>query len=288
VLLVHGISTPCLSLGAVADGLVAKGCRVMLFDLWGRGYSDSCSDLKHDDRLYATEILLAVTSSSLSWTGGPNGGFSIIGYSLGGGIAASFTSFFPEMIKSLVLLAPSGIIRPEHMSFRSRFLYSVGIVPEAFLQWLVWKTLKDGSKPRKASGPKIDAGDALTAEMQSNDSNPLYNNSVTTLHRNVSVEAAVAWQLDEHKGFVHSFMSSIRFSPITGQDWTKLGLRKDKTLIIAGVRDPIIIAAELKKDAEEFLGVEKVEWKAIDGAHDFPVTNADEVANEIWQFWEGK
>ena len=31
VLLVHGITTPCIALGALAQGLVDKGCRVMLF-----------------------------------------------------------------------------------------------------------------------------------------------------------------------------------------------------------------------------------------------------------------
>jgi hypothetical protein len=36
VLLIHGISTPCLALGGVAHGLVEKGCRVMMFDLYGR------------------------------------------------------------------------------------------------------------------------------------------------------------------------------------------------------------------------------------------------------------
>jgi hypothetical protein len=33
VLLIHGVSTPCLALGGVAHGLAEKGCRVMLFDL---------------------------------------------------------------------------------------------------------------------------------------------------------------------------------------------------------------------------------------------------------------
>lgn len=33
VLLVHGITTPCLSLGGLAHALVDRGCRVMLFDL---------------------------------------------------------------------------------------------------------------------------------------------------------------------------------------------------------------------------------------------------------------
>jgi pimeloyl-ACP methyl ester carboxylesterase len=98
VLLVHGISTPCLSLGSVANALVEKGCRVMLFDLWGRGYSDSV-DLPHDSRLYSTEILLAITSSPLAWT---PGGFSLMGYSLGGGIAVDFAASFPGLVESLV------------------------------------------------------------------------------------------------------------------------------------------------------------------------------------------
>lgn len=35
VLLVHGISTPCIALGGIAHELVDRGCRVMLFDLYG-------------------------------------------------------------------------------------------------------------------------------------------------------------------------------------------------------------------------------------------------------------
>ena len=33
VLFVHGITTPCISVGGVAHALVDRGCRVMLFDL---------------------------------------------------------------------------------------------------------------------------------------------------------------------------------------------------------------------------------------------------------------
>lgn len=82
-------------------------------------------------------------------------------------------------------------------------------------------------------------------------------------------------------------MSSIRFSPITAQQktWHQLGLRADKTLIFAGATDSIIIPAELKEDAEECLGQEKVEWRLIGGAHDFPVTHADEVVQGISAFW---
>lgn len=33
VLLVHGITTPCIALGGVAHALADRGCRVMVFDL---------------------------------------------------------------------------------------------------------------------------------------------------------------------------------------------------------------------------------------------------------------
>jgi pimeloyl-ACP methyl ester carboxylesterase len=144
----------------------------ILQDLWGRGYSDSCADLEHDDRLYSTEILIALTSSPLSWTGGPSGGFNLLGYSLGGGIAASFASYFPGMVKSLILVAPAGIIRPEHMSNRNRFLYSMGLVPEAVVNWIVTRRLKAGpmyrdeNEAKEAKAPKATVGGVVTAEVE--------------------------------------------------------------------------------------------------------------------------
>lgn len=62
VLLVHGISNPSCALGAVAHGLADKGCRVMMFDLPGRGYSDTPVPTPHSNRLYTTTLLLALTS----------------------------------------------------------------------------------------------------------------------------------------------------------------------------------------------------------------------------------
>jgi hypothetical protein len=38
VLLVHGITTPCIALGGLAHALVDRGCRVMLFDLYADNY----------------------------------------------------------------------------------------------------------------------------------------------------------------------------------------------------------------------------------------------------------
>ena len=40
VLLVHGITTPCIALGGLAHALVDRGCRVMLFDLYADNEDD--------------------------------------------------------------------------------------------------------------------------------------------------------------------------------------------------------------------------------------------------------
>jgi pimeloyl-ACP methyl ester carboxylesterase len=82
-------------------------------------------------------------------------------------------------------------------------------------------------------------------------------------------------------------MSSVRFAPVTGQQqaWKRLGSRPDRTLIFAGRTDPIIFPRELRPDAEALLGPEKVEWRLIDGAHDFPITESQRVVKEICAFW---
>ncbi len=149
VLLVHGISNPCIALGAIAHGLVDKGCRVMMFDLPGRGYSDTPVPTPHSNRLYTTTILLALTSSPLPWTG--NGEtFSLIGYSLGGGIVANFTSFFPSLVSSLVLLAPAGLVRESRITLMNKILYNTGLINEKTLERIIMGRMRRG-EPTKST-----------------------------------------------------------------------------------------------------------------------------------------
>lgn len=143
VLLVHGISNPCIALGAIAHGLADKGCRVMMFDLPGRGYSDTPVPTPHSTRLYTTTILLALTSSPLAWTG--NGErFSLIGYSLGGGIVANFTSYFPSLVSSLVLFAPGGIVRQNRITLLNKILYNTGLINEMTLERITTGRMRRG------------------------------------------------------------------------------------------------------------------------------------------------
>jgi pimeloyl-ACP methyl ester carboxylesterase len=274
VLLLHGITTPCLSLARLASSLVEKGCRVLLLDLFGRGYSDS-PDLPHDSRLYSTEILLAITSSPLPWT--PEG-FSVIGRSLGGAIAVDFAASFPHMVKSLVLLAPAGLIRPSHFGWVGTFKDSV-FISDRLLEWAVARRLRGGPiRPNVAND-----GDEKKGNLD-----PEYEAAALVESRpDITTAKIVEWQLGYHEGFVRSFVSSIRHSSIgeRRETWRKLGKRADKVLIIGGSRNPVIVAEELREDAIEAIGEEKVVWRVVDGGHDFPITRREEVMEEVCDFW---
>jgi hypothetical protein len=75
------------------------------------------------------------------------------------------------MVKSLILIAPAGIIRPQHLSNRNRFLYSMGLVPEAVVNWIVTRRLKAGpmykdENKAKAETSKATVGAVVTAEVE--------------------------------------------------------------------------------------------------------------------------
>jgi pimeloyl-ACP methyl ester carboxylesterase len=272
--------------------------------LFGRGYSDDPSDLPHDARLYTTQILLAASSSPLSWTG--TNGFELIGYSLGGGITASFTSSFPALVSSLVLIAPSGLVRESHIAWQSKVLYSTeGILPESLIQTLVRDRLGAGASTAKSedtTGPE----DAVAAELGNVgpvDTSKVQSSGHLSL---MAVASAVQWQIDNHNGFIPAFISSIRHAPITKQhaSWAKIGNRlsaqkaknadqpavdnglwKSKVLMILGRTDPVIVREEVEADAIACLGRDNVEVVIVDGGHDFPITMPEVLVDALLKFW---
>ncbi|KAK0657502.1 putative alpha/beta hydrolase family protein [Cercophora newfieldiana] len=296
VLLIHGISTTVQTLTRIAHTLVnTHGCRVMLFDLFGRGFSDGVGDLPHDARLYTTQCLLALASSPLPWTG--TSAFSLIGYSLGGGIAVHFAGAFPHLVSSLVLLAPAGLIRPETFGLATRFVFTAGLVPERLLAAITKRRLQQpiaassSRRPIPTPVPVID--DAVAAslkevptptnpEAEAEDSPPLEQRVLKYVH----------WMLHHHPGFIPAFMSSISHAPLIGQHdaWKRLADRpKGSTVVILARGDEIIDPEDYERDALPLLGgKERVEWVYVNGGHDFPMTHAEEVMGELRRAWELK
>ncbi|KAF3045495.1 hypothetical protein E8E12_008088 [Didymella heteroderae] len=291
ILLIHGISTPSIALTDLACKLVEKGCRVMLFDLFSRGYSSGPSPHTHryDSSLYTSQILLTLTSSPLHWSS-----FTLIGYSLGGALAADFTSYFPQLIHGLVLIAPGGLIRRSHTTWKSRLLYSTsGLLPESWIESLVAKRLYTGPEVARSIEPEPDTvenaevkkekrGDAVYASS---------HHALLPLNPYSTVGAVVDWQIEHHEGFVPAFISSIRYAPVHGEHerWRALGRniserkgRLEKVYVVLGETDPIIVEDEVMEDAGKCLGQGNVDFEVVEGAgHEVAIERADDILHVV-------
>ncbi|KAK8083192.1 hypothetical protein PG996_001973 [Apiospora saccharicola] len=305
VLFIHGISTSCMTLSEIANGIAAKGCRVMLFDLFGRGFSDGVGDLPFDTRLFVSQVLLVLASSPLAWTG--DDAMHLVGYSLGGGIALNFAATFPRMVASLVLLAPTGVIRSENFGRLSRLIFTSGIVPEAILERLTKHRLRTPigasvAKKRTMSMDGMDGGTALDASASEPHTDSLTDtatqevvdpneDTVDSVHPfEARIAAYVHWMLRAHSGFVPAFMSTVRVGPLMAEHdyWRKLArVRKPMTTaFILARHDELIQKNDYREDGLPLVGGEDhVFWRIVPGGHNFPFTHPKEALEAIFEFW---
>lgn len=308
VLFIHGISTPCIAFASLASLLVERGCRVLLFDLAGRGYSDAPDPeiVRQDLGFWCAQIFAVLASSEMSWMG--NGErFSIVGYSMGGGIGAGFTSFFPEMVESLILVAPGGLLRRTRIAASSKLLYS-GLLPDRLVEVFVRRRLQNNTPPPPASSSdehdKNSPPDAAVSELPAHPAlTPDSTAPIFPERPGLRVADAVDWQLRSHPGFLPSFISSIRHAPVSDEHerWSAIGSRcearrrgelpgldEGKVLILLGSSDSVIVADEIEEDATAALGKDNVLVRRLEGGHDVPIVNARGCCEEIVKFWAGE
>ncbi len=117
LVLVHGLTTPNYVWDALIPRLSMMGFRILTYDLYGRGYSDRAGG-RQDCDFFLMQL------EDLLIDQGIGEDFSLLGYSMGGAIAACFAARHPESIDRLILLAPTGL------SYRpSRFARFVARTP---------------------------------------------------------------------------------------------------------------------------------------------------------------
>ena len=102
IVLVHGFSTPSFVFDQNASALAEEGYRVLQFDHFGRGWSDR-PDVKYNADFYDRELNQLIECLNIEQKIG------LVGYSMGGIIAAEFTVRHPERVSRLSLLAPAGL-----------------------------------------------------------------------------------------------------------------------------------------------------------------------------------
>ena len=101
IVLVHGFSVPYFIYDPTFEFLSHSGFRVLRYDLFGRGYSD------RPHTLYNPNLFIRQLSELLDGLRLPPP-IHLVGLSMGGLIAATFTAHNPEKVKSLTLIDPAG------------------------------------------------------------------------------------------------------------------------------------------------------------------------------------
>ena len=99
---VHGLTTPSFVWKSLGAGLAGLGYRVLVYDLYGRGYSDRPTAPQTPD-VFVRQLEELLTTQDTTEE------ITLIGYSMGGAIATAFAAKHPARIRQLILLAPAGV-----------------------------------------------------------------------------------------------------------------------------------------------------------------------------------
>jgi pimeloyl-ACP methyl ester carboxylesterase len=99
---VHGLTTPSPVFYAIARGLARLGYRVLVYDLYGRGYSDA-PEGPQDREFFMRQLRDLLAHQELE------DDLTLLGYSMGGAIATAFAAAHPGRMTRLILLAPAGM-----------------------------------------------------------------------------------------------------------------------------------------------------------------------------------
>ncbi|MCK5809061.1 alpha/beta hydrolase [bacterium] len=99
IVLIHGISLPSYSWSTFADDIAAGGYRVITYDLYGRGYSDR-PNTTYNSELYTEQLYDLLNALHCKEK------VSVLGISMGGGVATHFVSRYPEKVEKMILMTP--------------------------------------------------------------------------------------------------------------------------------------------------------------------------------------
>ncbi|KAJ6457965.1 Alpha/Beta hydrolase protein [Mycena sanguinolenta] len=185
IVLIHGLSVPALIWRPLVPPLVAAGHRVLLYDLYGRGYSAAPIGATYDAQLYVTQLALLL--QHLGWQKTRVGGVS-----MGGGIAAAFVATFPALVESdVVLVASAGLVEASDLPRTAKVMSS------PLIQALTANQFISAYFRRLASRTEQDAGETQEALLRE----------------------LVRLQSAHLPGFNRAVSSSLRAGPVTGMRW---------------------------------------------------------------------
>lgn len=121
IVAIHGLTTPSIVWEMIAPGLGAIGYRVLTYDLYGRGRSDTVPG-DEDRRFFLRQLEDLLKDQGLE-----EEQITLMGYSMGASISVAFAEEHPDRVARLILVAAAGVVMNESdFSRRCRSLPYVG------------------------------------------------------------------------------------------------------------------------------------------------------------------
>ncbi len=205
VVFIHGFSAPSFVFEQNATALEQSGFRVIQFDHFGRGWSDR-PRTAYDTDFFDRELIDLLDGLELTQPVG------LVGYSMGGVIAAEFTARHPDRVAGLFLLTPAGLALD---------LYSKGLLPYLLPIPLI------GDWIWRVRGPAL-----LTDD-------PQYADSSLSPQRRLQGDVA---QQMKYRGCLPAILATWRHLPMRDCDeaFARAAATSVPIMAVFGGRDPIV------------------------------------------------
>ena len=142
---------------------------VIIFDLCGRGYSDS-TIYPNDPHILCSIISQCLYSLKITSK------FHILGYSMGGLVAAEFSKHFPHLVKSLILVGSAGIKTNLPFIIKNFNFYPIGELLAIFAGELLLKR-----HSTKMNGEEIAEQDMLLLKKQHCNKRALFSSLLSSI-----------------------------------------------------------------------------------------------------------
>ncbi|TFK33183.1 Alpha/Beta hydrolase protein [Crucibulum laeve] len=274
VVLIHGLSIPAIIWKDVAPALAKKGLRVLVYDLYGRGYSDA-PQTTYDAALYTTQ--LALLMQHLRWDRA-----SVVGVSMGGAIAASFTASFPHLVDdNVVLIASAGLMKTSDISRTAKFMSAPIVQTLAasvpFRKYLQHLSNSSSSVVAEAIPIEPHVADSGEDKQVPLDIKKKKDDPITEI---VRLQSALL------PGYNAALSSSLRDGPIRGQkaSFESEGFVGKRVLILHGTQDPTVPPRYASLIRAALPPSTRVDARVVmipGGLHDITISHASDVVREV-------
>jgi pimeloyl-ACP methyl ester carboxylesterase len=254
VILLHGGGTCAIGMAPLASKLTVAGNHVVIYDLWGHGLSSTPLET-HTPALFHAQLLELF--AHLGWRKA-----HLLGFSIGGAIAVTFTASHPKIVESLVIVAGAGVWRKSERGWWDALILDGGWGLEGLSRRKIMNFINGNNSQVKPDWKeRLLKGEVDTVPVQK-------------------------WEREMHKGHVASIVSMFRYAGVYDQheEYRNLSGGDVKVLVVLGDKDQVIEVESTKKELLK-LGW-KGEIKTVEGAtHEIVRSHVQEVAGLAGEMW---